>query len=652
MAPQRAGRDITKQMLRHRQIVLDQAEFKQKAEEKKMSMSKNIARLAVTAGLTAALSFGGVMAPVTMAFAEGGQGSITINQVDGNQSTTFKAYQIFKATVTDTTSGKTAQDITWASSDLGTKVTKAIKNDWAGYKSLASDKQLPDNPTAQEVADFLMAHAENPNAGSTDGKTKGTRVATDNILYAVANAVKGEKTTDSNITAGQPWNATAGSGYYLFVTDESSLDTNKKNTGTSPIFAVVGGSAVTVYEKTNIPTVEKKVLDDSKVTDDAITGQTGWDDYADSQIGQEVNYKLTGTIADNYDSYDSYSYKFKDQLSNGLDYAGSLEVYALNGDQYTKIATSSYNVDAPTDLNQRVLTVSFIGDKGLKSATPADESATLTINASTKIVVFYKAKLNSAAVVGNNDGSVGGNPNTVKLEYSNNPFATGTGTSVEDTVADFTFKLNLNKVDQGTEKGLKGAVFTIQSNDSNTAGKYVASQDDTGEDVIAGQLVSVDNPNNLPPYVMFTSNDKGEIAASGLDAGSYTVHEVSAPSGSNGNYTPAADFTFTIKPTYNSVGTKVTQLQAVSDDSNRKDIAIGNLDNITGDNQLNATDDPTANASAGAVTITIGNTKSVGLPLTGLNGVTFTWIAGGAVLCIGVAHLIRSRKQAEESEQE
>lgn len=30
-----------------------------------MHMNKNIARLAVTAGLTAALSFGGVMAPVT-----------------------------------------------------------------------------------------------------------------------------------------------------------------------------------------------------------------------------------------------------------------------------------------------------------------------------------------------------------------------------------------------------------------------------------------------------------------------------------------------------------------------------------------------------------------------------------------------------------
>ena len=52
------------------------------------------------------------------------------------------------------------------------------------------------------------------------------------------------------------------------------------------------------------------------------------------------------------------------------------------------------------------------------------------------------------------------------------------------------------------------------------------------------------------------------------------------------------------------------------------------------------------------VHLTVTDKKGSGLPLTGLNGVTFTWIAGGAVLCIGVAHLIRSRKQAEESEQE
>ena len=59
--------------------------------------------------------------------------------------------------------------------------------------------------------------------------------------------------------------------------------------------------------------------------------------------------------------------------------------------------------------------------------------------------------------------------------------------------------------------------------------------------------------------------------------------------------------------------------------------------------------DPAVND--GTVILTVKNKKGSGLPLTGLNGVTFTWIAGGAVLCIGVAHLIRSRKQAEESEQ-
>ena len=76
-------------------------EFKQKAEEKKMSMSKNIARLAVTAGLTAALSFGGVMAPVTMAFAGGvptvaQSGDVTIKD-STYTDTTFKGIQIFKA---------------------------------------------------------------------------------------------------------------------------------------------------------------------------------------------------------------------------------------------------------------------------------------------------------------------------------------------------------------------------------------------------------------------------------------------------------------------------------------------------------------------------------------------------------------------------
>lgn len=610
-----------------------------------MNMSKNIARLAVTAGLTAALSFGGVMAPVTMAFAEGAAGSITINQVEGNQDTKFTAYQIFKAKVTDTTTGKTAQDITWASPDLGTKVTNAIKNDWAGYKSLTSDKQLPEKPTAQEVADFLMAHAKNPIPGSTDGKTKGTRVATDNILYAVANAVKNETPVKSDIVAGTPWAPDEnGSGYYLFLTNGDSLGAGKKNTGTSPIFAVVGGKAVTVTEKTSIPTVNKQIL--AATSADPTKLETGWAGVANSQIGQEVTYKLTGKVADNYATYDSYAYKFTDTLSNGLDYvSGSLKVYAVNNGTYTLI-NNGYELTAPTEDN-RVLTVNFAVDKATSKKGLKDIDS---VNADTEIVVFYKAKLNKNAVTGNGTEGKKGNYNAVKLEYSNNPSTEGTGTSVEGGAGDFTFKLNLNKVDQGTEKGLEGAEFSIQSADEDTLNQYVASKDSSDGTVVAGQLVTFSGT-TLPDYLKFTSDNKGKIEAKGLDAGKYTVTEIEAPSD---NYAVAKPFTFTITAKYKDNAAELDKITITPSDNadHRSDIAFGALDNTPGDNKLSAMDGSVANVQTGEITITVGNTKSVGLPLTGLNGVTFTWIAGGAVLCIGVAHLIRSRKQAEESEQE
>lgn len=623
-------------------------DFKQKAEEKKMSMSKNIARLAVTAGLTAALSFGGVMAPVTMAFAEEGVNSITISQVEGNESTTFKAYQIFKATVTDTESGKTAQNITWASSDLGEKVTKAIKNDWAGYKSLASDKQLPESPTAQEVADFLMAHAGSTSAGSES--TKGTRIATGNILYAVANAIKDKTPVKSDIAADTAWTPDAenGSGYYLFVTNALS-DSSKKVTGTAPIFAVVGGKAVTVTEKTSIPTVDKQILASAP---DNPTTATDWAGVADSQIGQKVTYKLTGSVADNYATYDSYAYKFTDTLSKGLTYINnSVVVYAVNKDsnnqdKYELIANNYTTKTTNNEDGTTTLTIEFGTEgekKGLKDIS--------NVNAGTQIVVFYNAKLNKNAVTGNGvNAGKKGNYNTVKLEYSNNPYAEGTGTSVEGGAGDFTFQLNINKVDQGTEKGLAGAEFSIQSADADTLNQYVASKDSSDGKVVAGQLVSFTGA-TLPDYLKFTSNDKGKIEAKGLDAGSYTVTETKAPSD---KYTVAKPFTFTIKAEYedNAAELKKITVSPSQNDEIRSDVALGTLNNTPGDNTLTATNNTAANVETGEINITIGNTKSVGLPLTGLNGVTFTWIAGGAVLCIGVAHLIRSRKQAEESEQE
>lgn len=602
-------------------------EFEQKAEEKKMNMSKNIARLAVTAGLTAALSFGGVMAPVTMAFAAGsGAGSITISRVEGNENTTFKAYQIFKATVTDTENGgKTAQNITWANETVGPKVIDAI-NSWENDHSLKAEDKLPNKPTPQEVADFITAHAGDCTAGSES--TKGTRIATDNILYAVANAIRDEVPVKSDIVAGTAWTpeTSNGSGYYLFVTNALS-DSSKKDTGTSPIFAVVGGNAVTVTEKTSIPTVDKQIL--AATSDDPTKLTTGWAGVADSQIGQEVTYKLTGKVADNYASYDTYSYKFTDVLSSGLDYVdGSVEVYALNGTTYTKINGNKYSVTNADASNNNTLTVEFKvggGDKGLKGVPGVD--------ANTRIVVFYRAKLNASANIAGANNQLKVNPNTVTLEYSNNPMSGGTGTSESDTVEDYTYGLKINKVDLGTERALNGAQFTIQVNKPNDKN-------------LDGKFVQEDGTLSIKEHV-FQTKDDGYFTVKGLDAGKYTVTEKHLK-----GYADISPFDFEIVPTMSEDGTKIDKLELRMTESEKLIAGVNdNSEGKVGDNKLQVKTGTTTNTD-GTFNITVGDTKQVGLPLTGLNGVTFTWIAGGAVLCIGVAHLIRSRKQAEESEQE
>lgn len=599
-------------------------EFELKAEEKKMSMSKNIARLAVTAGLTAALSFGGVMAPVTMAFAESGS-NVTFDCGDYAGSTIYKGIQIFKANVTTTNGTTTASNIDWGSPEVETAVVAAIHEKDSTYTST----------NAQDAADWLNEH--NKDADQTDSNT---RVNSGHVLSVIASKL--EKTGNwTKTSAGSSSLTGLDAGYWLFLTDTAGKPAGKSTDAfTSPVYTFIDGiSATTVKPKKSVPTVEKKILDDSKVKGGNVTDETEWADAADSQIGQDVNYRLTGTIADNYDSYDSYSYKFMDSLDKGLDFVdGSLSVYALNNGEYTEINPTSYNVDAPSESNQRVLTVNFIGTNGLKSAA-AKNDGTLTINAKTKIVVFYKAKLNAKAAIAGANNNLKGNSNTVTLEYSNNPMVAGTGTSAPDTVVDYTYGLKINKVDLGTENALKDAKFTIAAGDTtngdeNSANvKYVKSDGTLSDSVVE-----------------LATGPDGVIKVTGLDAGVYTVTETSAPDG----YTKVEPFTFEIKPTMNAKdpGAGLTGLTGELDNKSQGDKVIAGLtDKRAGDNKLTMQTGSEKDTD-GYFNITVGDTKQVGLPLTGLNGVTFTWIAGGAVLCIGVAHLIRSRKQAEESEQE
>ena len=563
--------------------------FKQKAEEKKMSMSKNIARLAVTAGLTAALSFGGVMAPVTMAFAAGTDGSVTIKNVGGN-ATEFEGYQIFNA---DVATDGTVSNITWANTDVQSAVEGVIRKEEASYAGR----------TAQDAADWITKKVGD----------EGSSVAFNSTAYKIAAAVDGladKKTTNNGAASG------LAHGYWLFVTKADTIGDGEA--GTSPIFTVVGDTPVEVNEKTGIPTVEKKIVSDADGLEH---------DAADSQIGQDVTYNLYGTIAENYDKYDTYFYRFSDQISKGLTLQDGAEVYLYANKK-----------DAKDDLARtkgKKITDNFVMKTSAEPDADGNKTTTWTcgdlkkVDGVTKgsyIVVSYRAKINREATVGDNAG----NTNTVKLEYSNNPMTTDTGTTVPDEVKTYTYGLKLNKVDLGTENALPNAKFTIKvtnAADSNLVGKYVQPTGALGDDAYK-----------------FTTGDDGAFTVKGLGAGTYEVEETDAPE----NYDKVA-FHFTI----NESGTTGESSKANKYELNgpSDQVIIGTPNDKKGDNKLVAETD-TATNNDGTFNITVGDTKHVGLPLTGLNGVTFTWIAGGAVLCIGVAHLIRSRKQAEESEQE
>ena len=598
-------------------------EFEQKAEEKKMSMSKNIARLAVTAGLTAALSFGGVMAPITMAFAaEGGStsdNSITITQNKDNAATTFKAYQIFKADVVDPTEAeatdKIVSNVKWADG-VGADAQKAIIE-------AINDTALQDGASPEDVANWLTKNVQ--------GTTKTTRVDKDSVLNKIAKVVKDNVTPTGNSfsagTAFKPMNAdnTPNTGYYLFLTDDTGigqLTENKKNTGTSPIFAVVGGDPVVVAEKTSIPTVSKQILDDTKdkTADSASTDD--WKNMGDAWIGQVIDYKLTGTVADNIASYDRYQYEFQDTLSKGLDVVKdangnplNLKVYIVKKDgthaEVKHDASKGYTATATKDENSKteLLKVSFADLKAIEDTNDASIAAGDIEN----VVVTYQATLTSEA-----EYTTAGNTNEVNLVYSNDPMSNGTGTSESKKVADYVFGFDVTKIDPNNSSAKLDAGFTV---------KMIKEGSDKSVEKWLKRDGSFSNDEN-DAYTFETTEAGNKVSIPGLVAGTYLISESKTPAG----YNTIADFKITVAPEYNTDGT------------------LKKL-NVTSNSSM-ATPETDKNVTTTKIPVTIQNKKGSGLPLTGLNGVTFTWIAGGAVLCIGVAHLIRSRKQAEESEQE
>ena len=540
-------------------------------------ISLNAPKVALAGLLAASLCGGSMMAGASTAYAGDVTISKTATETDAN-ALSYNAFKLFNAT---NNADGSVSDITWVNDDIKNAVLGVITANDPAYVGT----------TAQAAAEWI--------ASKVAGTDSTTIVDASSIANQIAVAVSGKavtKTLDSGKAAALE------SGYWLFVTDSNSTQNVVDNAGTSPIFAVVGGDALTITPKTGTPTVDKTIKNDQ-------TGEYG--KVADSQVGQVVEYKLAGTVASNIATYSTYSYRFTDVLSAGIELTSTDDVkVAIDGTDVTAKAAIGYA--------DNKLTVAF--DNLLKAKDG--------INASSKVVVTYKAKLTSAAVIGG-----AGNPNTVTLTYSNNPGTKSEGISTPSTARDYAFKLHLVKSDKATNQKLAGAKFTIQATGADDAGSkdmYVQADGTLGQDAHE-----------------FETGADGTFDVAGLDAGTYTVKEAAVPQAAgspDAAYKPLSSaFTFTIAPEYNADTQALTNLGlTVAGNAN----AIAGLD-TSDNNTLDADNGSAANAADGTVNVTVANEKAIKLPLTGEQGIALAMGAGLVIVAVSAVSLSRRRREED-----
>jgi fimbrial isopeptide formation D2 family protein/LPXTG-motif cell wall-anchored protein len=337
---------------------------------------------------------------------------------------------------------------------------------------------------------------------------------------------------------------------------------------------------VTQSTKLDVPTVVKKVQDKNDST-----GETsGWQDSADYDIGDSIPYQITGTMPSNIDSYTTYKYVFTDTMSKGLTYTAKSATIKIGETN----VTGSFEETATTNEDGTTVTWTCNDLKGISG---------VTLDENTKVVVTYTAQLNESAVIGST-----GNPNKVYLTYSNNPNKGGdgeTGKTPDDKNIVFTYKVDVNKVDQD-KKSLAGAAFKLEKKLSDGTYKTVKQ---------------------------FTAGTDTSFEFKGLDDGDYRLTETTTPTGYN-TITPI-EFTISAEHDTASADPKLTSLSV-------KDVTPVGAEF-------------TVDKDAGSLTTDVVNQKGSTLPSTGGRGTTMIYIIGAAlVVTAGVVLVMRKKMNSDK----
>lgn len=476
--------------------------------------------------------------------------SITIdNKTPGH---TYEAYQIFRGRDVQ---GKILTDIQWGENVSSEALLKEL-NGQTGFGNCKTAAEVADALSkkdaedAKEFAKIAANHLTEPAKGSAN-----TPGASGYVI--------------SNLPAG----------YYLVKDKDNSLP-DAHDAYTDFILQIVENK--TVAPKSSVPTVEKKVKENSNET---------WQDGADYNIGDDVPFKLTGTLPEHLTSYTTYKYTFHDKMSAGLTFnKDSVKVKVLNDTTETPV-TTGYTVKTEGLADGCAFEVQFDNLRTVPGVTPTS-----------KIIVEYTAKLNDKAVIAGI-----GNPNEVYLTFSNNPNGAGIGKTPEDKVTVFTFELVVNKKGEDGTNPLKGAAFELM--------KKVKDQ-----------------PEEWKSVKKYDAGETTKFEFKGLDSGEYKLVEVTAPAG----YNKIEDILFKVEATYekDSVDPQLTGI-VIKDSQD----AV-----ISGDGKSFKVN-LKPNTDNGNIVTDVINKKGTTLPETGGMGTTIFYVLGG-ILVLGAAIAFFIKKRA------
>ena len=491
----------------------------------------------------------------------------------------------------------------------------------------------PADPTAATLANITwgsgVTEAGKTALGDATTKAKTLTSATEAKAFADALVESNYLTGANEKTAAAGADATwtgLNPGYYLVidkVDTQDGSDTLKNSAYTAYIMQVVG--TVTRNAKLDIPSVEKKVQDtnDSKAAtaaanaDDYNADGKIWKDSADYDVNDVIPYKITGTLPANFAEYETYkTYTFKDTLSAGLTPPAASGVKVTLDTLDGTDITSLFDVD----VTGQVITVS------LKATSDLRTNASPAFTKDSKIIVSYSATLNDKAVIG-----AVGNPNTVDLEYSNNPNKGGEGDkgkTPEDKNIVFTYTVNVNKV-TGSQ-ALAGAAFALYKKyDTVPEGKTAATSP-----------IKYDNGKSdytIPTgenWVLVEQKTAGTATSFGFDRvddGEYLLVETTTPAG----YNSVKPMQFKVEATHVAEADNPTLTSVTGTDS--RPSGSTTLAPIT----LSAL---TVEGKLSGVTTNVNNESGTVLPSTGGIGTTIFYVIG-AILVLGAGIVLVTRRR-------